>query len=265
MKQIIAIFILTFMLCGMLASCGNKSSDGQGGANNGGTSSGNTGDESGDNENSGENQSPETNGDSGVNENTENNNPNENENPENNNPNENENTENNNPNENENPEENENQGDSQEQKPQYTVGYQVGNLAPTMDVEAAKGGTVNIDDYRGKVVVINFWGKWCYYCRVELPDFSTVASEYDDVVVIAIHSDYGRADAPSYISNNFPSSEIIFAYDNAVEEYYTMLGGTGGYPRTLVLDKDGVVTYARNGALSYETLATLVENAGAPK
>lgn len=255
MKQIIAIFILTFMLCGMLISCGNAAKGNNVGAGKG----------EGIGDNTGGSETADNNGTPDNNENPDNSEtPDNNENPDNSEtPDNNENPDNSEiPDNNENPDSN---TPTDEEKPQYTVGYQVGNLAPSMDVEAAKGGTVNIEDYRGKVVVINLWGEWCYYCRVELPDFSAIASEYEDVAVIAIHSDHGRADAPSYISTNFPSSEIIFAYDNTVEEYYTMLGGTGGYPRTLVLDKDGVVTYARNGAINYETLEALVKNAGASK
>lgn len=146
-----------------------------------------------------------------------------------------------------------------------TVGNQVGNLAPAKAVEAAGGGTVSISDYKGKVVVINLWGEWCYWCKVELPDFDRVANEYDDVVILALHSNYGRSAAPAYINQNFADSKIVFAYDNAREEYYYSLGGTGSYPRTLVLDKDGVIIYSKAGAIDYATLSSLVESAGATK
>ena len=145
------------------------------------------------------------------------------------------------------------------------VGYQVGNLAPTMDIERLGGGSVNSEDYRGKVVVINFWGTWCPYCLIELPDFSRVAAEYENVVVIAVHSNTRRDTAADYVSTNFPESDIIFAYDTATEGYYSSLGGTSGYPRTLVLDAKGVITYARAGMIDYAILASLVESAGARK
>ena len=145
------------------------------------------------------------------------------------------------------------------------VGYQVGNLAPTMDIERLGGGSVNTEDYRGKVVVINFWGTWCPYCLIELPDFSRVAAEYENVVVIAVHSNSRRDTAENYVSTNFPESDIIFAYDTATEGYYSSLGGTGGYPRTLVLDAKGVITYAKAGMIDYDYLASLVESAGARK
>ena len=155
--------------------------------------------------------------------------------------------------------------DENEKKENLTVGYQVGNLAPAKTIEAASGGTVNISDYKGKVVVINLWGEWCYWCKVELPDFNRVANEYDDVVVLAMHSNYGRSAAPEYINTNFADSKIVFAYDNAQEAYYYALGGTGSFPRTLVLDKNGVITYAKAGAIDYATLSSLVESAGATK
>ena len=146
--------------------------------------------------------------------------------------------------------------------PTLTVGSAVGNLCPAIDLEQVGGGTVNIENYRGKVVVVNIWGTWCAPCKNELPDFERIASEYNDVVIIAAHSNYGRENAEAYINANFPNSNTIFAYDTANDDYWAAIGGTRYYPRTVVLDKNGVITYGGDGALSYEALKYLVENAG---
>ena len=147
--------------------------------------------------------------------------------------------------------------------PTLTIGSAVGNLCPALDLERVGGGTVNIENYRGKVVVVNIWGTWCTPCRSELPDFERIASEYNDVVIIAAHSNSGRENAEAYINANFPNSNTIFAYDTENEDYWSAIGGTRYYPRTVVLDKNGVITYGVDGALSYEALKYLVENAGA--
>lgn len=205
MKKAISILILTFMICGLLISCGEAA---------GGEKQENPPENSGGSQNPGSENKP---------------------------------------------------SDEENTEKEPTVGNQVGNLAPTMDIERLGGGSVNTEDYRGKVVVINFWGTWCPYCLIELPDFSRVAAEYENVVVIAVHSYDGRNTVADYVSTNFPESDIIFAYDIATEGYYFSLGGTGGYPRTLVLNAEGVITYARAGMIDYDYLASLVESAGAGK
>jgi len=145
-------------------------------------------------------------------------------------------------------------------------GSSVGSLCPTYALEKMDGGTVKLDELRGKVVVINFWGTWCNPCKSELPDFDRVASEMsEDVVVLAIHSSDGRDDAPEYISENFSDSKMIFAYDKAlpgtIDMYYGLLGGGMYYPRTVIVDKYGVITFTRDGVLSHEQLVSEVEKA----
>ena len=159
------------------------------------------------------------------------------------------------------------QADTPTSEPQLTeVGTDIGDLCPTFDLTNIYGNTVNTEQFLGKVVVINVWGTWCSPCRTELPYFDRIASEYsDDVVVLAVHSSYNNAVLRSYVSSYFPVTRIIFAYDTALDEYYSLIGGTVYYPRTVILDKNGVITYADDGAVSYEFLANQVELAGAEK
>ncbi len=146
-------------------------------------------------------------------------------------------------------------------------GYNVGNKCPALDLEAInREEIININQFSGKTVVINFWGVWCGPCKAELPHFDQVASDYaDDVVIIAVHTVTGRDQAPEYVESNYPISNIIFVYDEAlsdtVDKYFTMLGGSGSYPRTLVLDESGRITLAHDGALSHEQLVDAVEDA----
>ena len=148
---------------------------------------------------------------------------------------------------------------------QVKQGTEIGDRCPTMPLELISGeGTVDPKDYRGKIVVLNFWGTWCGPCKSELPHFDRIAEEYKhEVVVITVHSVNGINNAPQYISDNFPDSEMIFAKDSplmaGVDVYYSLSGGEGYYPRTVILDKDGIITYADEIALSYGQLKSLVE------
>ena len=149
----------------------------------------------------------------------------------------------------------------------YTVGNKIGNKCPSYDLELVDGsGTVNVRDFEGKVVIINFWGTWCSGCVKELPHFNQVADEYsDDVVVIAIHTVQDKNTAQEYIDTYYPESKMIFAFDEKLsagkDMYYVYLGGQGSYPRTLVLDKNGLITFSTETTLTHEELVDAVENA----
>lgn len=150
-----------------------------------------------------------------------------------------------------------------------TKGNKVGNICHTYDLSLLfDEGKVNVEQYRGKVVVINFWGTWCGPCKSELPDFNKVASDFsDNVVVIAIHSSpsVGVYNPDQYdVTVKLPDSKIIFAVDQAMgsqDKYATLLGGSGAYPYTVVLDKDGIITYKHTGMMSYDELAAAVNDA----
>ena len=70
--------------------------------------------------------------------------------------------------------------------------------APDFTAQDITGKTVKLSDYRGKVVLLNFWASWCGVCKTEKPAISAMASEMasaDDFVVLALASDHNWADA----------------------------------------------------------------------
>ena len=120
-------------------------------------------------------------------------------------------------------------------------------------------GTVSIEDYKGKIIIFNLWATWCPPCVSELPEFSEFADDYaEDVVIIAAHVPSNNGNAASYVSNNFPYSKIIFAYDTPYSEAYTAAGGDGYVPYTVILDRNGVIVYSDSGPLSYAELKQMV-------
>ena len=137
-----------------------------------------------------------------------------------------------------------------------TTGYKFNDVV----LEKVGGGTVSTADYRGKVIILNLWATWCSPCKAELPDFSRIATEYgDDVVVIAAHVPSGRENAPSYIQTNLPQSDIIFAYDTYSYDAFLAAGGVESIPQTVVIDRDGIIFYSGAGMLSYEILVEIIE------
>ncbi len=126
--------------------------------------------------------------------------------------------------------------------------------------EAITNKTVNPIE-TGKITVINFWGTWCTPCVNELPYFDQIAANYaDNVAVIAVHTNMVSDTAPAYIEGHYPESKIVFACDLESEGYYSMLGGRGTYPYTVILDENGVVIKIFFEALEYEDLEAVIES-----
>ena len=145
-----------------------------------------------------------------------------------------------------------------EQTPVY--GTQAGDLFADVSLQALSGQVINTADYRGKIIILNIWATWCPPCKAELPDFSKVASEYsDDVVIIAAHLPTGSADAQSYVQINLPDSKIIFAYDYHYNAFFAA-GGVESIPQTAIIDQDGIILYSGAGMLSYDILVSIIES-----
>lgn len=144
------------------------------------------------------------------------------------------------------------------------MGNAVGDLCYNADLFVIEGDGIKeetVDPTKtGKITIINFWGTWCTPCVAELPYFDKIASEYkDEVAVIAIHTEMVSETAPAYIKEYYPESEITFARDLEMEGYYSLLGGRGTYPYTVILDEKGVVSKVFVNALEYEDLKEAVE------
>lgn len=147
--------------------------------------------------------------------------------------------------------------------PAPAVGTAVGDRFADVTLESLNGGeAISTSEYRGRIIILNIWATWCPPCKAELPDFDKIAAEYgEDVAVIAAHVPSGKESAPSYVQTNLPDSNIVFAYDTDRLDAYSAAGGEGGIPRTIIIDRDGIILYGHTGMMSYEQLKSIIEQA----
>jgi len=81
-------------------------------------------------------------------------------------------------------------------------GLNPGNTAYDFQLEDMEGNTVQLSDYRGKKVFLNFWASWCPPCRVEMPHLQEFHEEQDDVVILGVNvtsSESDLANVPVFV------------------------------------------------------------------
>jgi peroxiredoxin len=132
----------------------------------------------------------------------------------------------------------------------------VGDTAPVFQTVDLAGRAVSLHDYRGRVVVLNFWATWCPPCRVEMPELDAYQAEMGDRIAI-LGVDMGEppgAIAP-FVRQYGLRFPILLDESGAIAASY----GVTGLPTSLILDRSGVVRERVTGAMTRDTLARRVE------
>ncbi|MDO8602679.1 MAG: TlpA disulfide reductase family protein [Candidatus Omnitrophota bacterium] len=112
------------------------------------------------------------------------------------------------------------------------------NLAPEFSLKDAGGGEKKLSDFKGSVVIIDFWATWCPPCRQEIPHFVDLYSQYKDqgLEIIGVSMDQSPEKViPDFIEKNNINYTILFGEDNV----YDLYGGINAIPTTFLVDKEG--------------------------
>ena len=141
-----------------------------------------------------------------------------------------------------------------------TVGTEIGNLLPDFTTELLSGETFRLSDFRGRVVIINFWGTTCAPCVAELPYYEQLKVQYPDVEILAIHNRAGAKRAQAFLEDK-GWDHLDFALDSKEKGLLPLLNAADAMPQTIILDRQGVVVYNAQAPLTYEKLEVLYRQA----
>jgi ferredoxin/thiol-disulfide isomerase/thioredoxin len=140
--------------------------------------------------------------------------------------------------------------------PDAPVGTEVGNLLPDFSTDLLSGETFRLSDYRGHVVIINFWGTTCAPCVEELPYYEQLKVAHPDVEILAIHNRAGAKKAKDFLADK-GWDHLDFALDSKEKGLLPLLNAADAMPQTIILNKQGVVTYNAQAPLTFEKLEAL--------
>jgi len=135
-------------------------------------------------------------------------------------------------------------------------------LAPDFELPSMNGGKKKLSDYRGKVVILNFWTKTCRPCLEEMPSLVTLGkalARHPEIVLVTITTDESAEDARETLKavlggNGQPPFEVLIDSESSVvrEKYGTKL-----FPETWFIDQQGVIRARFDGPREWDSALPL--------
>lgn len=127
--------------------------------------------------------------------------------------------------------------------PGTPVSNNVSTVPPDVDVRTFDGRTIKLSDYRGKVLVMDFWATWCPPCRLETPQLARLAREnrHRGLEVIGLHIDDRGRSSPQDIQKFINDFGVTYTVGLATDQMFIDYLGTSDdtIPQTLVFGRDG--------------------------
>ncbi len=120
-----------------------------------------------------------------------------------------------------------------------------GKTAPDFVLKSATGENLRLSEYRGDVVMINFWATWCGPCRQEMPLLDELYGRYQRVGfnLLGINIDDDSRRAMAMVNELGISFPVLFDEDKKVSKLYEV----EAMPLTILLDREGTVRHVHHG------------------
>lgn len=134
------------------------------------------------------------------------------------------------------------------------------NLAVDFKLQNLKGENITLSDYKGKVVVMNFFATWCPPCKAELPGFMNTKEKYKDKNIVFLFIDIQESadTVKSFVEDRgYADMNPLLDADGRISNKYSIRG----IPRTYILDKEGNIVFSNEGYLDETALKAAIDSA----
>ena len=140
------------------------------------------------------------------------------------------------------------------------VGLAVGNLAPDFSLTDLEGSEVSLSEFRGQVVLLNFWATWCAPCRVEMPSFQTYYENYrsQEFVVVGIDFNEPEETVRQFAQELGLSFPLLLDPGGEIQDLFNIRG----YPSSVFIRPDGTIGILHIGIMVESQLDTYLTQLG---
>lgn len=139
------------------------------------------------------------------------------------------------------------------------VGTNVGEIAPDFTTTTPDGEEISLVDYRGDVVLLNFWATWCGPCRVEMPEFQDafVAHQDDGFTILAVNFQENADQITPFVEELGLTFPVALDLRGDINTQYNVLS----YPSTYLIGRDGEILDRHFGPLTADAITEMIGSA----
>ena len=131
-------------------------------------------------------------------------------------------------------------------------------LAPNFILTDTQGNKVKLSDYRGKIVILDFWATWCPPCRRGIPDLIDLKKTYKDrlaIIGISLDTD-SKSDVVPFMKEYGINYKVVYGDNDVVQKY----GNIQSIPTTFIIDQSGNIVASFIGLQRIETYKSYLNN-----